>query len=286
MELNVKGLMNLQLALKDGEIFVLEVNPRASRTVPFVSKTIGVPLAKVGARVMAGKKLKEIGFDKEIIPDYVSVKEAVFPFIKFPGVDVLLGPEMKSTGEVMGIDREFGPAFLKSQYSTDFPIPSPGKVFLSVADRDKSLALVVARRLSECNFSFVCTEGTAQALRGAGIECSTVGKVHEQGESDVIPLIKEDQLTLVINTSSDKQSMKDSLHIRLAALNHNVPYFTTMAGANALSLGIRSLHRGDCFRVMSLQEYHERKSGAVAHGNQVAWTVCRPGEHGASVLST
>jgi carbamoyl-phosphate synthase large subunit len=284
MELNVKGLMNLQLALKDGEIFVLEVNPRASRTVPFVSKTIGVPLAKVGARIMAGKKLKEIGFDKEIIPDYVSVKEAVFPFIKFPGVDVLLGPEMKSTGEVMGIDKEFGPAFLKSQYSTDFPIPSPGKVFLSVADRDKSLALVVARRLRECNFSFVCTEGTAQALRGAGIECGTVGKVHEQGESDVIPLIKEDQLTLVINTSSDKQSMKDSLHIRLAALNHNVPYFTTMAGANALSLGIRSLHRGDCFRVMPLQEYHERKSGAVAHADQVSGIVCRPGEHGASLL--
>ncbi|MDQ1237836.1 MAG: carbamoyl-phosphate synthase large subunit [Thermodesulfobacteriota bacterium] len=285
MELNVKGLMNLQLALKDGEIFVLEVNPRASRTVPFVSKTIGVPLAKVGARVMAGKKLKEIGFDKEIIPDYVSVKEAVFPFIKFPGVDVLLGPEMKSTGEVMGIDKEFGPAFLKSQYSTDFPIPSPGKVFLSVADRDKSLALVVARRLSECNFSFVCTDGTAQALRGAGIECGTVGKVHEQGESDVIPLIKEDQLTLVINTSSDKQSMKDSLHIRLAALNHNVPYFTTMAGANALSLGIRSLHRGDCFRVMSLQEYHAGKSVAITDANQVAGTVCRPGDHGASLLS-
>jgi len=285
LELNVKGLMNLQLAIKEGEIFVLEVNPRASRTIPFVSKTIGVPLAKVGARVMAGRKLKDIGFEKEIIPDYVSVKEAVFPFIKFPGVDVLLGPEMKSTGEVMGIDKEFGPAFLKSQYSTDFPIPAPGKVFLSVADVDKGLALIVARRLRECGFSFVCTEGTARSLRKGGIECGTVGKVHEQGTSDVIPLIKDNQLSLVINTSSDKQSMNDSLHIRLAALNHNVPYCTTMAGANALSLGIRSLHRGDCFRVMSLQEYHAWKTGAIADQNTVSGTVCHPGEKAGSLIS-
>jgi carbamoyl-phosphate synthase large subunit len=152
MELKVKGLMNLQLALKDGEIFVLEVNPRASRTVPFVSKAIGVPLAKVGARVMAGKTLREIGFTEEVRPAHVSVKEAVFPFIKFPGVDVLLGPEMKSTGEVMGIDLEFGPAFLKSQYSTEFPIPAGGNVFLSVADRDKAGAVIVGRRLKEWAF--------------------------------------------------------------------------------------------------------------------------------------
>jgi carbamoyl-phosphate synthase large subunit len=259
LELKVKGLMNLQLALKDGEIFVLEVNPRASRTVPFVSKAIGVPLAKVGARVMAGKTLREIGFIKEAHPAHVSVKEAVFPFIKFPGVDVLLGPEMKSTGEVMGIDNEFGPAFLKSQYSTEFPIPARGKVFLSVAHRDKAVAVIVGRRLRECGFSFVCTEGTAAALQDAGIDCTRVGKIHEQGAIDVTDLIRQGEIALVINTSADKKSFRDSYHIRLAALNHNVPYFTTLAGANALSLGLRALHRGDKFRVMSLQEYHAKK---------------------------
>jgi carbamoyl-phosphate synthase large subunit len=265
LELEVKGLMNLQLALKDGEIFVLEVNPRASRTIPFVSKAIGVPLAKVGARVMAGKKLEELGFTREITPDHVSVKEAVFPFIKFAGVDVMLGPEMKSTGEVMGIDCEFGPAFLKSQYSTDFPIPKGGKVFLSVAGRDKGLAIIVARRLAKFGFTFVCTQGTAAALSKDGIPSTVVGKVHEEGESDVIDLIKKNDLVLVINTSADKLSLKDSYHIRVAALNHNVPYFTTLAGANALSLGLRSLHRGESFRVISLQEYH-RTDGDTCRG--------------------
>jgi len=256
LELGVKGLMNLQLALKDGEIFVLEVNPRASRTIPFVSKSIGVPLAKLGARVMTGQKLRDLGFTAEVIPTHMSVKEAVFPFIKFAGVDVLLGPEMKSTGEVMGIDMEFGPAFLKSQYSTEFPIPREGTVFLSVADRDKAGAIIVARRLKECGFSFVCTEGTLEALRDEGIDSEIVGKVHEEIGVDVIDLVKAGQISLVVNTSDDKQSIRDSLSIRLAALNHNVPYFTTLAGANALSLGLRSLHRGDSFRVMSLQEYH------------------------------
>jgi carbamoyl-phosphate synthase large subunit len=256
MELKVKGLMNLQLALKDGEIFVLEVNPRASRTIPFVSKAIGVPLAKVGARVMAGKKLRELGFTREIHPLHVSVKEAVFPFIKFPGVDVILGPEMKSTGEVMGIDQEFGIAFLKSQYSTDFPIPKGGKVFLSVAGRDKGSALVVARRLKECGFSFVCTEGTAAALQAGGVASEQVGKIHEERDTHVIDLILKGEIVLVINTAADKESFRDSYHIRLAALNHNVPYFTTVAGANALSLGLRAIHRGDTFKVMSLQEYH------------------------------
>jgi carbamoyl-phosphate synthase large subunit len=251
--------MNLQLALKDGEIFVLEVNPRASRTIPFVSKAIGAPLAKIGARVMAGKKLRELGFTEERQPSHVSVKEAVFPFIKFPGVDVILGPEMKSTGEVMGIDLEFGPAFLKSQYSTDFPIPKGGKVFLSVAGRDKGLAIIVARRLHQCGFSFVCTEGTGTALEAAGIPCDVVGKVHEGANTHVIDLIRRNEIVLLINTSADKQSFRDSYHIRLAALNHNVPYFTTLAGANALSLGLRAIQRGDRFRVVSLQEYHRGK---------------------------
>ncbi len=257
IELGVKGLMNLQLAIMDGEVFVLEVNPRASRTVPFVSKAIGVPLAKIAARVMAGKKLKELGFTREVLPSHVSVKEAVFPFIKFSGVDVILGPEMKSTGEVMGIDEEFGLAFLKSQYSTDFPIPRNGKVFLSVADKDKKLAIIVAKRLYECGFTFVCTDGTGKALQGSGIPCDMVGKVHEDsGDTHAIDLINEGSINLVVNTSSDKQSFKDSFRIRQAALNHNVPYMTTLAGANALSLGLRAIHRGDHFRVKSLQTYH------------------------------
>ena len=265
-ELGVKGLMNLQLALKDGEFYVLEVNPRASRTIPFVSKAIGVPLAKLAARVMAGKTLKELGFTREIIPLHMSIKEAVFPFIKFSGVDTLLGPEMKSTGEVMGIDTEFGPAFLKAQYSTDFPIPDGGKVFLSVADDDKPQAVVVARRMHGCGFTFVCTRGTAAVLSRASIPCETVEKIHEAGSTDVTNLIAKGEITMVINTtSSDKQSIIDSYPIRLAALNHNVPYCTTVAGANAFSLGLAALHRGDCFKVKSLQEYHgmgERGTGS------------------------
>jgi carbamoyl-phosphate synthase large subunit len=256
MKLGVKGLMNLQLALKDGEIFVLEVNPRASRTIPFVSKAIGVPLAKVGARVMAGKTLEEVGFTREVLPHHMSVKEAVFPFIKFSGVDTILKPEMKSTGEVMGIDREFGPAFLKAQYCTDFPIPSGGKVFLSVADEDKKSAVIVARRLRECGFTFVCTEGTAAALQVHGITSETAGKVYELEPPNVIHFIGRGEIAMVINTSQDKKSFQDSYPIRLAALNHNVPYFTTIAGANAFSLGLMARKRGDGFRVMSLQEYH------------------------------
>ncbi len=256
LELKVKGLMNLQLALKDGEIFVLEVNPRASRTIPFVSKAIGRPLAKIGARIMAGKTLKQLGFTKEIIPDHVSVKEAVFPFIKFHGVDVILGPEMKSTGEVMGVDKEFGLAYLKAQYGTDFTLPRGGKVFLSVAGRDKKAAVIVAKRIRECGYSFVCTQGTADALKAAGIPSMVVAKVHEEGESDVIDLIRKNEISLVINTSSDKKSFQDSLAIRLAALNHNVAYFTTLAGANAFSLGLRSMCRGARFEAKSLQNYH------------------------------
>jgi carbamoyl-phosphate synthase large subunit len=258
LELGVKGLMNLQLAVKDDEIYVLEVNPRASRTIPFVSKAIGVPLAKIGARVMAGKTLQELGYTKEVVPTHMSVKESVFPFIKFPGVDVLLGPEMKSTGEVMGIDSEFGPAYLKSQYSTEYPIPRAGTAFISVAGTyEKKQAAIVARRLRECGFSLAGTEGTAEALRTRGIECAIVGKVHEANEQDVTDLIARGQICMVINIpGTQKESIQDSFAIRLAALNHNVPYFTTLAGANAFSLGLRALLRGDSFGVMSLQEYH------------------------------
>ncbi len=256
--LNVKGLMNLQLALKNGEFYVLEVNPRASRTIPFVSKAIGVPLAKIGARVMAGKTLKEVEFVRELLPHHISVKEAVLPFIKFPGVDTILGPEMKSTGEVMGIDREFGPAFLKSQYSTDYPIPSKGKVFLSVTQKDRQAVVAVAKRLLECGFTLVCTDGTAADLNGHGLYCDITGKVHEGADDNVIQLIKNHEIAIVINTADDKQAIKDSHPIRLAALNHHVPYFTTLAGANAFSLGLIARHRGDEYRVISLQEYHNR----------------------------
>jgi carbamoyl-phosphate synthase large subunit len=259
LDLEVRGLMNLQLALKDGEFFVLEVNPRASRTIPFVSKAIGVPLAKLAARVMAGKTLKELGFTRERHPVHISVKEAVFPFAKFPGVDVLLGPEMKSTGEVMGIDLEFGPAFLKSQYSTDFPAPSEGAVFISVSDADKPGAVIVGRRLIECGFSLVCTEGTARAFAEAGVTTEVIGKLCKGASDNPADLIRRGKFALVINTVGDKDSIRDGMQIRLAALNCGVPYFTTLAGANALSLGLRSLHRGDSFRVLPLQEYHRQE---------------------------
>jgi carbamoyl-phosphate synthase large subunit len=207
---------------------------------------------------MAGKTLQELGYTKEVVPTHMSVKESVFPFIKFPGVDVLLGPEMKSTGEVMGIDSEFGPAYLKSQYSTEYPIPRAGTAFISVAGTyEKKQAAIVARRLRECGFSLAGTEGTAEALGTGGIECAIVGKVHEANEQDVTDLIARGQICMVINIpGTQKESIQDSFAIRLAALNHNVPYFTTLAGANAFSLGLRALLRGDSFGVMSLQEYH------------------------------
>ncbi|RJP18418.1 MAG: carbamoyl-phosphate synthase large subunit [Deltaproteobacteria bacterium] len=253
-ELSVVGLMNVQFAIQKGEIYILEVNPRASRTVPFVSKAIGVPLAKLAAKVMAGKKLSELGFTREVVPEHVCVKEAVFPFIKFPGVDTLLGPEMKSTGEVMGIDRKFGTAFAKAQIAAGMILPLSGKVFVSVRDEDKEAVVPAAGLLHERGFTFVATRGTAGFLNARGIPAETVLKINE-GRPHVADLIKNGEIALVINTPQGALSKADSYYIRRTALVYNIPYFTTLAAARAVSHAISDLIRDD-LTVMSLQEYH------------------------------
>jgi carbamoyl-phosphate synthase large subunit len=253
-ELSVVGLMNVQFAIQRGKIFILEVNPRASRTVPFVSKAIGVPLAKLAAKVMAGRKLADLGFTSEVVPAHVCVKEAVFPFIKFPDVDTLLGPEMKSTGEVMGIDKTFGTAFAKAQIGAGMILPRSGKVFVSVRDEDKDGVLAAAEGLMRCGFSFVATRGTAAFLTARGIPCDTVRKVNE-GRPHVADLIRNGEIAMVINTPLGAQSKADSYYIRRASLVYNVPYFTTLAAARAVSLAIAALIEDD-LSVRSLQEYH------------------------------
>jgi carbamoyl-phosphate synthase large subunit len=254
--LKVKGLMNVQYAVKDGEVFVLEVNPRASRTVPFVAKATGVPVAKIGARVMAGASLREFDLDDAAVAPHVAVKEAVFPFNRFPGVDVLLGPEMKSTGEVMGLDASFERAFLKSQLGAGVKLPESGTAFISVKDGDKAGAVTLARRLLEMGFRISATQGTAARLREAGLDCTVVGKVLE-GRPHCVDAIKSNAIQLVINTSSGGQSVSDSFDIRRSALTHGVPHYTTMAGARAAVHAIAAL-KGGTLDVAPLQAYFQR----------------------------
>jgi carbamoyl-phosphate synthase large subunit len=253
LALNVVGLINIQFAIKDGEIFVLEVNPRASRTVPFVSKATGIPWAKVAARLMVGRTLKELGIQSEITPKHFAVKEAVLPFIKFSGVDTLLGPEMKSTGEVMGIDRTFGLAFAKSQLAANSNLPSKGKVLISVHDRDKETITSVAGRLRELGFELIATHGTAKFLMSHGLETETAHKVKE-GRPDIVDLIKNGEIALIINTPLGKVSLYDELAIRRAAVDYRIPYITTIAGAEATASGLGALAAGG-LSVKSLQEY-------------------------------
>ncbi len=253
-ELGVVGLMNIQFAVKEQQVFLIEVNPRASRTVPFVSKAIGVPLAKIAARVMAGKTLDELGFTQEVIPGHVNVKEAVFPFIKFPGVDTILGPEMKSTGEVMGMDQSFAMAFVKAQFAAGNILPETGKVFLSVRDRDKPATLPIAKQLAENGFSVVATRGTAAFLRQHGLSVEMVNKVLE-GSPHIVDALQAGSIDLVINTTEGAQSIKDSFSIRRSSLECQVPYFTTVAGAEAAVEGIARLKQG-LLGVCPLQEYH------------------------------
>ncbi|MEO6848580.1 MAG: carbamoyl-phosphate synthase large subunit [Chthoniobacterales bacterium] len=258
MELNVRGLMNVQFAIKDEEVYVLEVNPRASRTAPFVSKAIGVPLAKLAAKIMAGRTLRELGFTEEKIPTHFSVKEAVFPFIKFPGVDILLGPEMKSTGEVMGIDANFGHAYAKAQMSAQPALPLKGNVFISVKDSDKKSAVEVAKKFSDLKFKLYATEGTAKALEAAGIPHNRLNKLKE-GRPNVLDLIKNDEIDFIINTPAGKKPREDEVIIRSAAVAHRIPTMTTLRGAEASAQAILSLQQTD-YGVKSLQEYHPRKS--------------------------
>ena len=255
-ELNVKGLMNIQFAVKESEVYVLEVNPRASRTVPFVSKAIGVPLVKLAAKVMAGDTLQNLGFTKEVQIPFICVKESVFPFSRFFGVDIILGPEMKSTGEVMGIADSFGLAFAKSQIAAYQKVPLEGTVFVSVKDRDKPAALEIARRLQKLGFKLVSTRGTAGFLRRQGLEVAEVMKIHE-GRPDVLDFLRNSKVDLIINTPAGKATKEDETRIRSLAVVRGIPCVTTIPGANALITGIAALReRG--YEVRSLQEWHQQ----------------------------
>ncbi len=255
-ELRVVGLMNVQFAVKDRVVYVLEVNPRASRTVPFVSKAIGAPLAKIAARCMAGTSLQAQGFTQEIVPQHVNVKEAVFPFIKFPGVDTVLGPEMKSTGEVMGIDTSFGAAFAKAQIAAGTVLPTEGCVFISVPQEAYDAVVPIARRLAGVGFRLSATHGTAAHLRTFGLTVEAVNKV-KQGSPHVVDALKAGQVALVINTPSGLESFRDSFPIRRTALETRVPYFTTIAAAAAAAAGMELMRRGP-FTVLPLQDHYVR----------------------------
>ncbi len=254
LELGVRGLMNVQLAYQDGEIYVIEVNPRASRTVPFVSKCIGESLAKVAARCMAGTSLAEQGFTAERVPPYYSVKEAVFPFNKFPGVDPILGPEMKSTGEVMGLGDSFAEAFAKAQVGAGESLPTTGKAFISVRDPDKAGVVAVASKLAERGFTLCATRGTHQVLVDAGLDCQRVNKVGE-GRPHIVDMVKNGEISLIVNTTEGRKAIADSSTIRRSALQHKVAYSTTLAGAEAL---LMAMEFGEEKTVRRLQDVHGR----------------------------
>ncbi len=254
-ELQVKGLMNVQYAIRNDIIYVLEVNPRASRTIPFVSKAIGVPLVKLATKVMLGKKLQELGFTEEVEMRHVAVKEAVFPFNRFPGVDAVLGPEMKSTGEVMGIDYSFGIAFAKSQLAAGQILPTGGSVFLSVRNQDKRAVVFTAKKINDLGFSIVSTRGTARILRQNDIEVREVSKLHE-GRPHVIDLLKNGEIQLMIITTAGNVSSRDQRSIRSYAVLHNIPLITTLSGTQASISGIEALGKRG-MQVKALQEYME-----------------------------
>jgi carbamoylphosphate synthase large subunit/REP element-mobilizing transposase RayT len=256
-ELNVRGLMNVQFAVKGRDVYVLEVNPRASRTVPFVSKAIGVPLAKLAAKVMAGKTLRELGFTKEIVPKHFSVKEAVFPFLRYQGQDISLGPEMKSTGEVMGIDHDLGLAYAKSQMAAPPPLPKSGNVFVSVQDSDKTAVVSVVRDFVSLGFGIIATSGTATALEAARVPVTRVFKIRE-GRPNVLDRVKNGDISFIINSPSGKIPREDEITIRNAAIAQKIPIMTTLRAAQASVYGIRSLQKNKV-RVRSLQEYHAAK---------------------------
>jgi carbamoyl-phosphate synthase large subunit len=253
-ELRVIGLMNVQFAIKDDELYVLEVNPRASRTVPFVSKTVGVPLAKLAARVMAGEKLVDLGLTQERTPPFWAVKEAVFPFVRFPGAPVALTPEMRSTGEVMGLDQDLGIAYAKTQMAAQPPLPQGGQVFMSVKDSDKAQAIAIARELMALGFTFCSTSGTARALEAAGIPVRKLFKLQEGGRPTVIDLLKNGEIQLIINTPFGQIPRQDENSIRSQAVLRRVCIITTLSGAYAALLGIKAL-RDKPVEVCSLQEY-------------------------------
>jgi len=255
LKLGVVGLINVQYAIRDGVVYVLEVNPRASRTVPFVSKTTGVPLASMAAAVMVGKTIDELGLADEVLHPYVTVKEAVFPFSKLPGVDLLLGPEMRSTGEVMGIADNFGMAFAKAQAAADGSLPLEGGVFITVNEHDKDTVTPIARRLHALGFRIYATEGTARHLRIRGVPAERVLKVH-QGRPNAVDLLLSGNIQLLINTPLGKLTQQDDYIMRRSALQHRVPYTTTMSAAAAACDAIIAM-RSRAGDVRSMQEWHE-----------------------------
>ena len=257
--LNVVGLMNIQFAIQGEDVFIIEVNPRASRTVPFVSKAIGVPLAKVAARAMVGRTLVEQDFTREVPINHIAVKEAVLPFNKFPGVDTVLGPEMKSTGEVMGIDTDFGLSFQKAQLGAGVRLPQEGTVFLSVNDRDKEGLVPIAQQLSDMNFRLIATGGTCAFLKNHNIACNRIFKIQE-GRPNILDAIKNGEISLMINTPAGEQSQAADPEIRKAAIQYGLPYTTTLSGAAAAVAGIQSLKNNSTIRIRSLQDFHEVRS--------------------------
>ena len=261
LKLGVIGLMNIQFAIQGENIYLLEVNPRASRTVPFVSKATGVPLAKVAARCMAGTSLAEQGLTHEIIPSSYAVKESVFPFVKFPGVDPLLGPEMKSTGEVMGIGSSFGMAFAKAQLGAGMVLPTSGNVFISVRDRDRAHAVELGRLLIAQGFKLIATRGTGKALNDAGLECALVNKVYE-GRPHIVDMIKNGEIKLIINTTEGKKAIADSYTIRASALQHKVSYTTTIAGARATCRALDYLQQNEVTRLQDLHAKIRKEDAA------------------------
>jgi carbamoyl-phosphate synthase large subunit len=253
-ELKVVGLMNVQYAIKDDQLYVIEVNPRASRTVPFVSKATGVPLAKLATKIMLGKTLADLGLTNEVVPTHLSVKEAVLPFDRFPDVDTLLGPEMKSTGEVMGIGTDFGLAYAKAQLGAGQRLPRSGTVFISVGDDDKTAILPVAREFADMGFAILATDGTWAHLTGSGIPAERINKV-SQGQPHAGDAIRNGHIQLIINTGTGDAPRRDGYTIRRAALKFKVPYATTAAGALAVCRGVAAL-REKPFSVKPIQDYH------------------------------
>jgi carbamoyl-phosphate synthase large subunit len=253
IELNVVGLINIQYAIKD-KIYVLEANPRASRTVPFVSKATGIPLAKIAAKLMMGKKLKELGIKERLNLKHVAVKEAVFPFLKLPGVDPLLGPEMKSTGEVMGIDYNFGVAYYKAELGAGMRLPLNGRVFISVKKADRTKILPVAKKLQDMGFEITATDGTANFLNENGVKADVTLKI-SQGRPNIIDAIINRQVDLIINTPTGKRGKTEGYYLRRAAVDHNIPYITTISGAIAAVKGIEAIKNAEP-TIKSVQEYH------------------------------
>jgi len=253
--LGVRGLMNVQFAVRGETVYVIEVNPRASRTVPFVSKAIGRPLAKIATKVMAGKSLAELGLTEEIVPKHVAVKESVFPFAKLPGVDIILGPEMRSTGEVMGIGATFPEAFDKAMLAAGTRLPQAGTVFVSVRDEDKATACGICKRLVAAGFELIATDGTARTLEQGDIPCRRINKVM-QGSPHIVDLLRQGAIDMVINTTSDARAIRDSYALRRQTLVSGIAYFTTVAAADAATSAIEATRaRGKRFSVRSLQEY-------------------------------